>query len=830
MDDYERRFQRSLQKLTIPLWYTDITPTSNIASSGSKQSIISTTSIPWKTHYRETQRTPEIIHLQHPHNHRSCRSSLATSPSPSMHSWHPNHMIDGVTFSLLKPSSTSSRRYNRYEKGIERVSKSSRWYRPTQFVPNKIANSQTGTSEIPTSIRHNQQSTKNNHYDAPKIYNNDGSLISKSKCLVTNGSVVENIIVNEQNNNVIANDTQQENHINSNESQIMPMADTNDLFSRIELVDITDKEDDNQLLSMESNKSIPSITNLSLSNEQINHNELLERTANDLVESLLTDILLLNNIDDDVDEDDDKNSGVRELSDDENGLRELDENDMNDTDEFIVFATNAELSDNDDDQSSNTQRCSLNRLYTFSRTNNNCLDDLKQNDSNQNLPKLIIDQDEKTLNCQTNSKTNELFDKFFHSSPIYHFHIEKQDINLHKYIDKMMYPSNRQLLTNQTHEGVNEETARIGRLLLNSIPTPCIENIHDSPSVFTADQPLLENTRCIITDHDNNHESIQKNFHPLTIEEYQEELNDKVRRDSAYSSNQERINIPQSYYEPLSECYSGFSYIQSDFLTPNVSSIQSTTDEAYESEPTTMSSSIATTTTTTHVHPDLEHEFEYPLPPPVPDRSLKPAYLKSITKPPLTKQNNTDSAGYSIIQKTKPSPLIALQQILTTTTNSSTSSSAKIMSSRHYCGSIPVSNEPAQSSVESTPIKTNGHLKDKKKEKRTSKTLSCLYPSTADDNNNRRNLVTKSTSSSSSSSNKPKIKKQKLITDFDEATNGLAIRLPAPISNGNDIKNKQNLNRSSTLLSNKRANGMTKSRQISDNIKSDRLPFYETSV
>ena len=85
-----------------------------------------------------------------------------------------------------------------------------------------------------------------------------------------------------------------------------------------------------------------------------------------------------------IEDEDDKNSGVRELSDDENGLRELDENDMNDTDEFIVFATNAELSD--DDQPSDTPRCSLNRLYTFSRTNNNntnSIDSSKQTTSNQ---------------------------------------------------------------------------------------------------------------------------------------------------------------------------------------------------------------------------------------------------------------------------------------------------------------------------------------------------------------------------------------------------------------------------------------------------------------
>jgi hypothetical protein len=43
-----------------------------------------------------------------------------------------------MTFSLLRPSSTSSsRRSTKYQKGIERVSKSSRWYQPTQFAANK---------------------------------------------------------------------------------------------------------------------------------------------------------------------------------------------------------------------------------------------------------------------------------------------------------------------------------------------------------------------------------------------------------------------------------------------------------------------------------------------------------------------------------------------------------------------------------------------------------------------------------------------------------------------------------------------------------------------
>jgi hypothetical protein len=41
----------------------------------------------------------------------------------------------------------------------------------------------------------------------------------------------------------------------------------------------------------------------------------------------------------------------------------------------------------------------------------------------------------------------------------------------------MTCPLNSQSSTCQSSEGVNEETARIGRLLLDSIPIPFIENI-----------------------------------------------------------------------------------------------------------------------------------------------------------------------------------------------------------------------------------------------------------------------------------------------------------------------------------------------------------------
>ena len=127
MNDYERRFQCSLQKLSVPTWYNDNTPSLKISN---KPLITST------HHFkREANRTPEVAHVHRLQNHRSCRSSLDTSQSPSEHSWHPNYMTDGMYFSPSLPFSLStSRRYNKYEKGIERVAKSSRWYQPTQFI------------------------------------------------------------------------------------------------------------------------------------------------------------------------------------------------------------------------------------------------------------------------------------------------------------------------------------------------------------------------------------------------------------------------------------------------------------------------------------------------------------------------------------------------------------------------------------------------------------------------------------------------------------------------------------------------------------------------
>jgi len=163
-------------------------------------------------------------------------------------------------------------------------------------------------------------------------------------------------------------------------------------FGRIELEEIADEEE-NDKRSSTNNIHIPSI--VEEYNDDDDTNTSLELVASNLVDSILNDVLLLKNFDHN---DDDTNTGVRELSDDENGLRELDENDMSGTDEFIVFATKAEAPDDDDDDNdhenntnTNNQqsptivnRGSLNRLYTFSRTNDdNTINNSKKLPSNQ---------------------------------------------------------------------------------------------------------------------------------------------------------------------------------------------------------------------------------------------------------------------------------------------------------------------------------------------------------------------------------------------------------------------------------------------------------------
>ncbi len=154
----------------------------------------------------------------------------------------------------------------------------------------------------------------------------------------------------------------------------------------MELEEVTDEEE-NDKRSTTSNITIPS----TVKENDDKTNTSLERLANHLVDSILTDVLLSNNF-----KHDETNMGVRELSDDENALRELDENDMSGTDEFILFATNAEVSDeenceqestnqNDNNQISPTiNRGSTNRLYTFSRTNDDgTINNSKKLSSNQ---------------------------------------------------------------------------------------------------------------------------------------------------------------------------------------------------------------------------------------------------------------------------------------------------------------------------------------------------------------------------------------------------------------------------------------------------------------
>lgn len=138
-------------------------------------------------------------------------------------------------------------------------------------------------------------------------------------------------------------------------------------FTRIELEEITD-EDENDKRSSTSNIQILSTV------EQFDEKSKtsLERFANRFVDSILNDIIHSENLPHHDDEE--KNHGVRELSDDENALRELDENEMSGTDEFILFATNPEDDESknlydDDPISPTTNRGNLNRLYTFTRSN-----------------------------------------------------------------------------------------------------------------------------------------------------------------------------------------------------------------------------------------------------------------------------------------------------------------------------------------------------------------------------------------------------------------------------------------------------------------------------
>lgn len=85
-----------------------------------------------------------------------------------------------------------------------------------------------------------------------------------------------------------------------------------------------------------------------------------------------------------------------------------------------------------------------------------------------------------SADLQTSPNVEQLLNKFVPSPIIYQPKNEQKHIFLDQFIDEILRPSKSQLAKFQSNEGVSEETARIGRLLLASIPTPFIENFHDS--------------------------------------------------------------------------------------------------------------------------------------------------------------------------------------------------------------------------------------------------------------------------------------------------------------------------------------------------------------
>jgi hypothetical protein len=119
-------------------------------------------------------------------------------------------------------------------------------------------------------------------------------------------------------------------------------------------------------LSMCADKWMPSLEMLPLSFGEIHEYD----TKTVRIDSCLVD-------------DDEINSGVRELSDDENGLRELDANDMNDTDEFIVFASNIDPIEDNQEYTSSTPRANINRLYAFARHTDHGINTTQQRTCNQ---------------------------------------------------------------------------------------------------------------------------------------------------------------------------------------------------------------------------------------------------------------------------------------------------------------------------------------------------------------------------------------------------------------------------------------------------------------
>lgn len=171
-------------------------------------------------------------------------------------------------------------------------------------------------------------------------------------------------------------------------------------YNKIELEEITDEDNDEEkrLVFKDDNSRSISLSSFDDRTNSIS----LEQLASDLVDSILADVLAMEFIQDET------NTGVRELSEDETALRELDENDIHETDEFIVFATQANPIDEDEEEqleqnenyvknsssstttttaasasgSTTAGRGSLNRLYTFTRNTDENLSQRKTS-SNQ---------------------------------------------------------------------------------------------------------------------------------------------------------------------------------------------------------------------------------------------------------------------------------------------------------------------------------------------------------------------------------------------------------------------------------------------------------------
>lgn len=278
---------------------------------------------------------------------------------------------------------------------------------------------------------------------------------------------------------------------------------------------------------------------------------------------------------------------------------------------------------------------------------------------------MIVDKDlSTTTNLNVNEQNNSIDDQ--DSFPIYRSHIQKRHINLGRYYDGMMRAKTSQLpiynlrcqndsIPITTDEGVTEETVRTGRILLDQIPKT-IElnktNDHESMPIrsilkntqlnhkkksnedlsLKIEEQNIKSPRKVIT-------TITEEYHRIHRKIIEQILDDFVPEPIQQSSTSPpslQKTLDTSPYQKLSECYSGYLYLKNNQPTvrSNVSSIQTTTDEAYESEHTTASprSPMNSSSIIAHIHPDLQHEFEYPSPPPpVPDRRLKPAHLR----PPL---------------------------------------------------------------------------------------------------------------------------------------------------------------------------------------------------